>query len=213
MIPKDTQPALLNEVIVIGKNKKRQIMNLLIIRFLIILIIGVFSNMIVSGQEIITYHINERDTALYCEEKQEYEQLKIKSNNSGMAKTIRELSLNDSCEMYVVRIEKENVIIQNWEYRDLSMIKNSTNVYGILRVNTKDNIKDFLICYKNHKDRKQVRKLYYKKKEKIHYTIKYRSLPDDDYIIQNDIVTYYLGILIHNDIQFQKKIYNNRDIE
>ena len=188
-------------------------MNLLIIRFLIILIIGVFSNMIVSGQEIITYHINERDTALYCEEKQEYEQLEIKSSNSGMAKTIRELSLNDSCEMYVVRIEKENVIIQNWEYRDLSMIKNSTTVYGILRVNTKDNAKDFLICYKNHKDRKQVRKLYYKKKEKIHYTIKYRSLPDDVYIIQNDIVTYYLGILIHNDIQFQKKIYNNRDIK
>ena len=130
-----------------------------------------------------------------------------------MAKTIRELSLNDSCEMYVVRIEKENVIIQNWEYRDLPMIKKSTNVYGILRVNIKGKVKDFLICYNNHKDRKQVKKLYHKKKEKIHYIIQYRSLPDDVYIIQNDIITYYLGILIHNDIQFQKKIYNNREIK
>ena len=93
------------------------------------------------------------------------------------------------------------------------MIKKSTNVYGILRVNIKGKVKDFLICYNNHKDRKQVRKLYHKKKEKIHYIIQYRSLPDDVYIIQNDIITYYLGILIHNDIQFQKKIYNNREIK
>ena len=52
-----------------------------------------------------------------------------------------------------------------------------------------------------------------KKKEKISFKIQYKRLPDDFYIIQNDIVTLYKGILDHNDILIQEKTYNNRRIK
>lgn len=71
----------------------------------------------------------------------------------------------------------------------------------------------FLICYNNSGELKSVRKLYCKKKEKISFKIQYKRLPDDFYIIQNDIVTLYKGILDHNDILIQEKTYNNRRIK
>lgn len=73
--------------------------------------------------------------------------------------------------------------------------------------------KDFLICYNNSGELKSVRKLYSKKKEKISFKIQYKRLPDDFYIIQNDIVTLYKGLLDHNDILIQEKTYNNRRIK
>lgn len=183
-------------------------MRYLVIKFFITIFCCLSMETLAHGQKIITYHINERDTVLYREESHTIKRLKTKNTESNLFNAMKELAVNDSCEMYIVRIGNKKIAIQNWEYRGIRSLK-STYVYGMFRIKGKD----FLICYNKSGELKSVRKLYRKKKEKISFKIQYKRLPDDYYIIQNDIITLYKGILDNNDILIQEKIYNNRRIK
>ena len=89
------------------------------------------------GQKTITYHINERDSASYREESYAIERLEMKNTESILFNVMEELSVNDSCEMYIVRIGNKKIAIQNWEYRGIRNLK-STNIYGMFRIKGKD---------------------------------------------------------------------------
>ena len=183
-------------------------MRYLVVKFFITVFCCLSMDTLAHGQKNITSHINERDSVFYHEGSYAIERLEMKNTESILFNVMEELSVNDSCEMYIVRIGNKKIAIQNWEYRGIRNLK-STNIYGMFRIKGKD----FLICYNNSGELKSVRKLYSKKKEKISFKIQYKRLPDDFYIIQNDIVTLYKGILDHNDILIQEKTYNNRRIK
>ncbi|MBO5630916.1 MAG: hypothetical protein J5965_17755 [Aeriscardovia sp.] len=52
------------------------------------------------GQKTITYHINERDSVFYREGSYAIERLEMKNTESILFNVMKELAVNDSCEMY-----------------------------------------------------------------------------------------------------------------
>ena len=70
--------------------------------------------------------------------------------------------------------------------------------------------KDFLVCYDGTKELSYIKKYFSINKEKINISIRIESVPNNIYILSNDLITYYKGVIVHNKLKTIKLIVNNK---
>lgn len=177
---------------------------------ILILLFSLFSQGIALAQKLVTYNVNERDTSLYRSAEYEFKELSISSTRLDLYTIIEKLSVEHSSEMYVVRFSHRHnrvfITIQNWEYRGINSITESS-IYGMFRFKGD---KDFLVCYDGTKELSYIKKYFSINKEKINISIRIESVPNNIYILPNDLITYYKGVIVHNKLKTIKLIVNNK---
>ena len=161
-------------------------------------------------QKNVTYFINEKDTLMYKDGEYVFDRLQCNNISTEFSSLIRCLSLNRNAEMYTINISKRygklSILIQNWEYRGIISLR-KRNVYGMYR---SKEMKDFLVCYDNTCSIGYLRKLFRRTFQKISINICMKILPNDEYIIIEDITTQYCGSLIKKRLRTDKFILNNK---
>ena len=179
-------------------------------RKVIMLVLCLCSMLSNYGQKEVTYFINEKDTLIYKDMEYVFNKLQYNNISTGFTSLIRRLSLNRSAEMYIMNISKHNgkllILIQNWEYRGIVSLR-KRNVYGMYR---SKEMKDFLVCYDHSCSIGNLKRLFHRTFQKLNINIRMKILPNDEYLIIEDITTQYRGKLIRNRLRTDKFILNNK---
>lgn len=176
----------------------------------IMLVLCLCSMLSIYGQKEVTYFINEKDTLMYKDGEYVFNKLQYNNISTKFSSLIRCLSLNKSAEMYMMKISNHNdnlsILIQNWEYRGIVSL-GKRNVYGMYR---SKEMKDFLVCYDHSCSIGNLKRLFRRTSQKLNINIRMKILPNDEYIIMEDITTQYCGSLRQNRLRTDKFILNNK---
>ena len=179
-------------------------------RKVIMLVLCLCSMLSNYGQKEVTYFINEKDTLMYKDGEYVFKKLQYNNISTEFSSLIRCLSLNKSAEMYIMKISNHNgklsILIQNWEYRGIVSLR-KRNVYGMYR---SKEMKDFLVCYDHSCSIGNLKRLFHRTFQKLNINISMKILPNDEYLIIEDITTQYRGKLIRNRLRTDKFILNNK---
>ena len=89
------------------------------------------------------------------------------------------------------------------------MPPNNMDVYGIFRTS---NGKDFFVCYDSRESLEVTKSIFRKTKQQKFYQIEVEFLPNNVYIIKNDMTTYYNGYYKGKSLITNKLIFNNKEI-
>lgn len=179
--------------------------------FLLTILLSIFIQQSAICQSIIKYYTNIRDSSRISNSFYGYNLCVIRRKKNDLYKILTRLSKDSLSEVFILRCDKImndiTISVQNWEYKDLP--PTNMEVYGIFKTSKG---KDFFICYDSCESIKVVKKIFRKIKQKNFYQIEVEVLPNNIYIIKNDMTTYYNGYYKGECLITKKLIINNKKI-
>lgn len=179
--------------------------------FLLTILLSIFIQQSAICQKVVKYYANIRDSSRIKDSFYGYNNCDIKCKKSDLHKILTRLSKDSLSEVFVLRcgiISNDITIsIQNWDYKD--MPPNNMDVYGIFRTS---NGKDFFVCYDSRESLEVTKSIFWKTKQQKFYQIEVEFLPNNVYIIKNDMTTYYNGYYKGKSLITNKLIFNNKEI-